>query len=67
MYLPSGIHIDYHNLEYFSEYADENFKLKYIVYVGNTLGPINLNVYGFGEWIGAPLTESEEGEKQENQ
>jgi hypothetical protein len=63
MYLPNGIYVDYHNVEYFTEYADENFKIKYIVYVGNTLGTINLNVYGFGEWVGAPLTESEVEEK----
>jgi hypothetical protein len=67
MYLPNGIFIDYQNVEYFKEYADENFSLKYIVYVGNTLGPNNLNVYGFGEWVGAPLTEPEAVEKQENQ
>jgi hypothetical protein len=59
MYLPNGIYVDYHNIDYFKEQVDENFKLKYVVYVGNTLGPIKLNVYGFGEWIGEPLQEAE--------
>jgi len=55
MYLPSSLHIDYDNVEYFNQYADKDFKLKYLVYVGNLLGDKKLNVYGFGEWIGAPL------------
>jgi DNA-binding beta-propeller fold protein YncE len=55
MYLPNGIHIDYENLEFFEKYADKDFKLKYLVYVGNMLGKNKLNVYGFGEWTGEPL------------
>jgi hypothetical protein len=55
MYMPSGAHIDYDNLEYFEQYVDKDFKLKYLVYVGNLLGDRKLNVYGFGEWTGAPL------------
>lgn len=55
MYLPSGLHIDYDNVEYFSQYVDKDFKVKYLVYVGNLLGDKKVNVYGFGEWIGAPL------------
>ena len=55
MYLPSGLHIDYDNVSYFNQFADKDFKLKYLVYVGNLLGDNKLNVYGFGEWIGAPL------------
>ncbi|MFZ2507031.1 MAG: hypothetical protein WAW79_00970 [Steroidobacteraceae bacterium] len=55
MYLPAGLHIDYDNVEYFSQYVDKNFKVEYLVYVGNLLGPRKINVYGFGEWIGAPL------------
>ncbi len=59
MYMPSGIYIDYHNVEYFQKYADKDFKIKYLVYVGNMLGDNKLNVYGFGNWIGAPLPEIE--------
>ena len=55
MYLPSGLHIDYDNVSYFNQFADKDFKLKYLVYVGNLLGSNKLNVYGFGDWIGAPL------------
>jgi hypothetical protein len=55
MYLPSGLHIDYDNVDYFSQFADKDFKVNYIVYVSNLLGDKKLNVYGFGEWIGAPL------------
>jgi len=55
MHMPHGIHIDYENTEYFKKYADKNFKIEYLVYVGNTLGFRKLNVYGFGEWIGPAL------------
>jgi len=55
MYLPSGLHIDYDNVGYFNQFADKDFKLKYLVYVGNLLGDNKLGVYGFGDWIGAPL------------
>ncbi|MBI5139585.1 hypothetical protein HZA26_03175 [Candidatus Nomurabacteria bacterium] len=55
MYLPSGIFIDYNNIGYFKKYTDKDFRLKYLVFVSNMLGKKKLNVYGFGEWIGAPL------------
>jgi hypothetical protein len=42
-------------MEYFEKYVDEDFKLKYLVYVSNRFGPTKINVYGFGEWIGQPL------------
>jgi len=59
MHLPAGIHLDYHNVDYFKQYADKDFQLKYLVYVGNLLGPKGFNVYGFGEWIGPPLSEGQ--------
>ncbi|MDP1648133.1 MAG: 6-bladed beta-propeller [Rubrivivax sp.] len=55
MYLPSSLHIDYENLDFFQRYVDKDFKIKYLVLVGNLLGDKKLNVYGFGDWIGAPL------------
>lgn len=55
MYLPSSLHIDYDNVEYFNQFVDKDFKVRYLVYVGNLLGDKKLNVYGFGDWIGAPL------------
>lgn len=54
-YLPAGIHIDYDNVPYFSQYVDPDFRVRYLVYVGNLLGDKKLNVYGFGDWIGPPL------------
>jgi hypothetical protein len=54
-YLPSGVHIDYDNVAYFNKYVDPDFKVKYLIYVGNMLGNHKLNIYGFGEWTGPPL------------
>ncbi len=54
-YLPVGVHIDYDNVRYFDRYADPNFEIEYLVYVGNTLGDKKLNVYGFGRWQGGSL------------
>ncbi|MDH3980704.1 MAG: 6-bladed beta-propeller [Gammaproteobacteria bacterium] len=54
-YLPSGVHIDYDNVAYFNKYADPDFKVEYLIYIGNTLGDHKLNVYGFGEWTGPSL------------
>jgi hypothetical protein len=56
MYLPSGVHIDYENVAYFKQFADKDFKVKYLLYVGNTFGDNKLNVYGFGDWTGPPLS-----------
>lgn len=53
-WLPSGVHIDYDNLKYFSRYVDKNFRAKYLIYVVNQAGPRKLNVYAFGDWIGPP-------------
>jgi len=55
LYLPSSIHIDYKNIKYFQQYVDKNFKVNYLIYVGNMLGDHKVNVYGFGEWIGKDL------------
>jgi len=57
MYLPTGIHIYYENVDYFKKYADKNFRIKYVLYVANSLGRAKVNVYAFGEWIGPPLPE----------
>jgi len=55
MYLPAGVHIDDDNAAYFEQYADKDFKIEYLLYVGNYFGSNKLNVYGFGHWIGPPL------------
>jgi DNA-binding beta-propeller fold protein YncE len=65
MYLPAGVHIDYDNVDFFKKYADKDFQIEYLVYVGNLLGPRGFNVYGFGKWIGPPLSEEQDtGEDQ---
>lgn len=51
-YLPTGVHIDYDNVEAFAQYADPEFKVEYLIYVSNMVGSHKLNVYGFGEWTG---------------
>jgi len=56
MNLPAGMKIDYENVDYFQKYTDKNFKIEYIVYICNMLGNKDLNIYGFGEWIGPPLS-----------
>ena len=58
MYMPTGIHIDYDNVEYFDKYTDKNFRLRYLIYVANSLGKAKVNVYGFGDWVGPPLPET---------
>jgi hypothetical protein len=55
MYLPNSVHIDYDNVKYFQKYADKDFSIKYLIYVGNMLGDHKVNIYGFGEWTGKPL------------
>ena len=62
MYLPASLHIDYENVDYFENFADKDFHLEYVVYVGNMFGPTCLNVYGFGQWSG-PFIQGEADEK----
>ncbi len=52
MYLPAGVHVDYKNVDYFRKYADKDFDLEYVLYVGNYFGHHKLNIYGFGKWKG---------------
>lgn len=49
-WLPAGVHIDYDNLGYFSEYVDPKFQAEYLIYVTNQAGPFKINVYAFGEY-----------------
>ncbi|MEN8191402.1 MAG: hypothetical protein ABFS12_01215 [Bacteroidota bacterium] len=49
MYLPAKVSIDYDNLEYFQEYVDDRFDLKYLIFVTNQYGPDKINVYGYVE------------------
>ncbi|MBI4687606.1 MAG: hypothetical protein HY756_07470 [Nitrospirae bacterium] len=70
MYLPNAVYVDYKNAGYFKKYADKDFSIRYLIYIGNMLGDNKLNVYGFGDWVGAPLpvmekkkTEEKDGKK----
>ncbi|WP_163335892.1 6-bladed beta-propeller [Desulfopila sp. IMCC35008] len=56
MFLPASVHIDYANAQYYKNFADKDFVLEYVVYVGNMFGSNKLNVYGFGHWTGPPLS-----------
>ncbi len=49
-WLPAGIHIDYDNLAYFSQYVDPRFRAEYLIYVTNQAGPFKINIYAFGEY-----------------
>ena len=49
-YLPAGMHIDYDNLEYFQDFVAPDFKLEYLIYVGNMGAGEKLHIYGFGEY-----------------
>ena len=49
-WLPAGVHIDYDNLAYFSQYIDPKFRAEYLIYVTNQSGPFKINIYAFGEY-----------------
>ncbi len=49
MYLPAKVAIDYQNIEYFSQFVDSSFNLKYVIFVTNQYGPDKVSVYGFVE------------------
>ena len=56
MYLPSAVHIDYQNVEYFQKYADKDFEIEYLIIIGNLVSEKRIGIYGFGKWVGPPLT-----------
>ena len=60
MYLPFGICISYNNLDYFQQFVDNSFNLKYLIFVTNQYGPDKLSVYGFVE----PATSEQIAKKQ---
>jgi len=51
MALPADVCIDYENTALFQSYADPDFKLEYLVFVSNQLGPRKVSVYGFGQMV----------------
>ena len=50
-----------------SEFVDKDFRLRYVIYVANFFGGKQLNVYGFGEWVGPSLTGEEEEKVEETE
>lgn len=59
MNMPGPVYINKNNLDYFQKYADKAFRLKYLIYVGNSYGRKKINVYGFGEWTGEASADTE--------
>lgn len=57
LYLPAALHVDDKNLDYFQQYADKDFKLRYLVIASSMLGEKKLSIYGFGDWIGEKTPE----------
>ncbi len=49
MWLPAKVTISYEGLEYFQQFVNERYNLKYLVLVTNNFGPDRLNVYGYIE------------------
>ncbi len=47
--MPIRIAIDYDNIDFFKEYVDSKYRLKYLIYVTNQFGNDKVNVYGFIE------------------
>jgi len=46
MMLPAKVIIDYDNLQYFQQYVDPRFELKYLILVTNQYGPDKVGIYG---------------------
>ncbi len=46
MWLPAKVTIDYDNMQYFQQFVDPAFNLKYLVLVTNQFGPDKITVYG---------------------
>jgi len=47
--MPIKITIDYDNLDYFREYVDSKYDLKYLIFITNQFGDDRVTVYGFVE------------------
>lgn len=51
--LPAGIAVDYESAAAFQKMAAPNFKVQYVVAVGNQFGNSMVTLYGFGDLAGA--------------
>ena len=47
--MPIRITLDYDNLDYFKQYVDAKYNLKYLIYITNQFGDDKVTVYGFIE------------------
>jgi len=46
MYLPVNVTVDYENNEFFKQFVDPGFELKYVIFVTNQYGPDKISIYG---------------------
>ena len=46
LWLPAKVTIDYDNMQYFQQFVDPSFNLKYLLFVTNQYGPDKVTVYG---------------------
>jgi DNA-binding beta-propeller fold protein YncE len=51
--LPAKVAISYDGVEHFAKYASPDFRVEYLVFVSNQLGPNKICVYGFGVYTGS--------------
>lgn len=47
MWLPAKVTISYENIEFFDQFVDTRYTLKYLIFVTNNFGPDRLSVYGY--------------------
>ncbi len=59
MILPTKVVISYDGIELFSKNAAPKFKVEYLIFVTNQMGPNKINVYGFGNYQGVVPDEVE--------
>jgi sugar lactone lactonase YvrE len=55
MELPAGLYLDTKNVAYFQKFAHKDFKVKYLLIVGNLFGNRRISIYGYGDWTGPIL------------
>ena len=46
MWLPAKVTVDYDDNEYFKDYVDKSYDLKYLIFVTNQYGPDKISIYG---------------------
>jgi len=46
MWLPTSVNINYEDINYFKQYVDPKYDLKYLIIVANQYGPDKISIYG---------------------